>query len=169
MFDILDNGSFDITQGEFRTLDGSTDVYQAFGFVFHTAFNGQIKELGILVPEVNSYTVRIYPADLSDNTLLVETTISQNGTEWVYKSIDPLSIEADKSYLVAIYFQSKADEQKTYFYNISAFTYPVVTGDITVEGYAVNSFKGELGKPEPKDPDLFTLMNGFVDFCFEAE
>ncbi|MCA6074831.1 hypothetical protein [Fulvivirga sedimenti] len=166
--DILTDGSYTIEQGDFKALGDHTGVYTVFGYTFTIAYDGELKEIGIQVPENGNYQVRLYRSDLSDNTVLAETTVSANNADWHYNTVTGVPLSAEDEYLIAIYFAAKPEELETYFFSIQDFSYPVTSGDVTIESYAFNTFRGDLEKPEPKDPDLFKLFNGLVDFCFEA-
>ena len=165
---ILDAGSFTLQNGSFKVLNASHTVYQVFGFSFSVAFEGSIKELGISVPENGDYTVRIYDAEVGKDDVLAETVITATNADWTYATIDDLTLSPDLTYVTAIYFKSKPEQQETLFHNISDFQYPAQFGDVTIEAYAINSEIGQMVKPEPKASQAFTIFNGFVDFCFEA-
>ena len=154
--------------GSFKSLNAAQKVYQVFGFSFSVDFTGNVKEMGIRVPEAGVYTVRIYDADLFNNDILAETDITVSDQDWKYVAIDPLAIDPDHTYIACVYFASKPDKMETLFYHIPDFKYPVELGDLTIEGYAVNGAVDEKVKPEPKDPS-FNILNGMVDICFEAD
>lgn len=158
--------------GSFRSVNASQLVYQVFGFSFSVDFTGNIKEMGIRVPEEGTYTVRIYDADLFNNDILAETEITVAGQDWNFVSIDPLAVDPDHIYMACVYFASKPDNgeanEETLFYHLPEFNYPLKLGDLTIEGYAVNGAIDEKVKPEPKDPS-FNIFNGLVDICFEAD
>ena len=166
--EVLNANTLNIETGSFKVLNASHTVYQVFGFSFTVAFAGSVKELGISVPETGTYTVRVYNAEIGKDDILAEKDITVSNGDWTYVNIDPLVVDPDLTYVVGIYFQSKPEEQETLFNHIPNFTYPAQFGDVTIEGYAINSEVGQKVKPEPKDSKSFTIFNGFVDFCFEA-
>lgn len=164
----LNANTFTLENGTFKVLNASHTVYQVFGFSFSVAFAGSIKELGISVPETGTYTVRVYDAEIGKDDILTEKEISVTNADWTYVAIDPLAINPDLTYIAAVYFKSKPEEQETLFHHIPDFKYPSTHGDVTIEAYAINSEIEQMVKPEAKNSESFTIFNGLVDFCFEA-
>lgn len=161
------NNSMMLETGSFKVLNGG-QVYVVFGFSFSVDFSGSVKEMGIKVPEVGTYTVRIYNADILSDEILAETEITADNDDWKYVAIDPLALDPDQTYIACVYIPSKPDQQESFFYHIPEFNYPLELGDLTIEGYAWSQENNEKVKPEPKDP-AFNILNGLVDLCFEAE
>ena len=156
-----------ITTGSFRVLNDQPAVYMAFGFSFSVAFKGSIKELGIRVPERDTYTVRIYNEDPLNNDILAEAAIVAGNGSWKYVSIDALPLDPGEKYMACVYVRSKPDGDENFFFHNSTFAYPFEFGDVTIENYASTS-ANTMEKPVPTGPNN-TVFNGFVDFCFEAD
>jgi hypothetical protein len=166
--ELLTANSYTLENGSFKVVNANHTVYQVFGYSFSVGFAGSLKELGIKVPENGTYTVRVYNAEIGKDDILMEAEVTVNNTDWNYVPIDPLALDPDITYMTAVYFVSKPDEQETQFFHIPDFTYPAEYGDITIIGYALNSEIGIMPKPEPKNSQTFNIFNGLVDFCFEA-
>ena len=151
----------------FKVLNSGARVYVAFGFSFSVDFPGSITEMGIMVPENGSYTVRIYNADELKDDVLAETEITASNRDWNFVSIDPLALSPAQEYIACIYIPSKAEQQESLFYHTSNFVYPLEKGDLNIKGYAWKDATNE--KVKPVFQPGFTLHNGLVDICFEAD
>ena len=159
-------GSYTLEQGSFFVVNNAPTVYQAFGFSFNVAFDGSIKGLGVKLPEARDYTVRIYNEDPAINDILAETSITTTNDDWVYVSIDPLSIDKDQTYMACVYVKSKPEGLESFFFHIPNFAYPAVDGDVTIKNTVYEAGNDKI-KPVPNTGS--TILNGFVDFCFEAD
>ena len=94
----------------------------AFGFSFSVAFKGSIKELGISVPERETYTVRIYNEDPLKNDILAEAEIEGGNRAWKYVApLMPLPVDPGQTYMACVYVESKRDGDETFFFHNADF------------------------------------------------
>ena len=164
--DALAAGSYTIETGELEAL--GDPAYGIFGFEFTATKDGRITEVGVMIPDQQTVVLGgIVAGSNPPYEKLADFSITPSPGTWTYVPIDPpLEVVDGQDFLNGQSLRTTQDDSAI-FYNIQDFGYPLTVGNIVLQRYAYNIDTDPDKIPEPKDPQIFPLMNGFVDFCFQ--
>lgn len=163
--DALAGGSYTVETGTLEAL--GDPAYGIFGYEFMATKDGRITEVGVMVPDLQTVVLGgIVAGPNPPYETLAEFTITQSQAAWTYVPLDPpLEVVDGQCFIIWQSLLAIKDDPANFF-TIQNFEYPLTMGNIVLQNYAY-SIDTEPTVPEPKDPQIFPLMNGFVDFCFQ--
>ncbi len=134
--------------------------YFEFGLTFTPLVKGKIKSLTFKIPGAAT-NVRVTIWDATTKTVLrTETIASVTANTEVIKNITPLELEKDKKYAITYNDDSYYYRQKT---DGSATTYPILTGNIRIDGYGYSDGATQTFPLYPRD----NYYAGDLSFIFQ--
>ncbi len=139
---------------------GYTSSYE-HGITFSSNTNGKITKVGGKVYKAANYRITVW--DDSTKNILNTTYVDLDSTDYKYVNITPISVLANKRYVISINVLKYAFEIRD---NTVSDFMPFYTNGITIHYYS------DAKTSNQTFPDRFTYtykMAGLVDFTFVAD
>lgn len=150
-------------------VNGEIDAREQ-GFRFSSLKNGNIIKLGCYMPNNLTYRVSLWDCDTKDLITAIPIKVIDS-TKFNYQDIIPISIKANKEYLITINNRINNNPEKVFVLGIKStvyneITFPIKTGLITIEAEHMAPSETLI---YPTSEFIVYKLYGIPDFVFEPE